>query len=79
MTDDEILLAAERIRRRRKNEARLGSLDNARGLMIRWDNPGAPFGESYTSVAVSADDVREIVQRVLGAAIAADASRKPVA
>ncbi len=72
MSDDNILSEAAKIKRRRLNEARLASLDKATGVMIRWGNPGAPFGESYTSIDVSADDVRELVQAEFVARIMAD-------
>ena len=74
MTDDEILAAAERIKRRRLNEKRLASLPSARQVMIRWDNPGAPFHEAYTSIEVEPADVQDIVNRTLAARIAADAT-----
>ena len=63
MTDDEILLAAKRITARRAQQARLDALENGVGLMIRWDVLGAaPGASSYTSVPVTADEVREIVR-----------------
>ena len=74
MTDDQIIAAAARIKRRRLNEKRLASLSVCRGLMIRWDNPGAPFGEAYTSIEVATADVHEIVTQNLSALIAADAT-----
>ena len=74
MTDDQILAAAEGIKRRRLNEKRLASLASARNIMIRWDNPGAPFGEAYTSIQVEPADVSEIVERELSARIATDAT-----
>ena len=74
MTDDKILAAAERIKRRRLNEKRLASLSSARQGMIRWDNPGAPFHETYTAIEVEPADVRDIVNRTLAARIAADAT-----
>ncbi|MEL7299390.1 MAG: hypothetical protein AAFM92_03310 [Pseudomonadota bacterium] len=73
MTDEEILAAARRIRARRKDEARLASFGECRGLMIRWDVPGAPFGESYVSVEVTADEVRDVVEKKLRQRIAANA------
>lgn len=63
MTDDEILLAAKRITARRAQQARLDALEDGSGLLIRWDVPGATPGlTSYTSVSVTADEVREIVR-----------------
>jgi len=63
MTDDEILLAAKRITARRAQQARLDALENGVGLMIRWDVLGSAHGlTSYTSVPVTADEVREIVR-----------------
>ena len=74
MQDDDILRVAERIKRRRKNEARMASLETATGVMIRWDVPGAPFSESYVSIAVTADEIREIVVAKLAALIQQDAA-----
>ena len=63
MTDDEILLAAKRITARRRQQARLDALENGAGLMIRWDVLRSDNGlTSYTSVPVTADEVREIVR-----------------
>jgi len=61
MTDDQILAAAERIKARRLNEKRLESFNTKEEVMIRWDNIGTQFGESYTSVGTMTDAVREIV------------------
>lgn len=75
MTDDEIIAAAERIKRRWQNEKRLASLDANSGVMIRWDVPGAKPGEgTYTSVEVTADEVRDIVEAKLRPLIEADAT-----
>ena len=76
MTDNEILAAAEWIKRRRLDQKRLDSLPSARQVTIRWDNPEAPFCEAYTSIEVKPSDVQEIVKRILTARIAADASTK---
>ena len=61
MTDDEILAAAERIKARRLNEKRLDSFMDAKKVMIRWDIPGAPFGESYTGITVDGSEVIDVV------------------
>ena len=62
MTDDEILAAACKIKARRLDENRLKSFQEKDVVMIRWDNLGAKFGESYTSIAVPAKDVAALVE-----------------
>lgn len=61
MSDDDILKEAERIKLRRLNQARLDSFFAKDKVMIRWDNPGAKFGESYTSIEVDMNLVGDIV------------------
>lgn len=75
MTDEEILEAAERIKRRRGNERRLDALSANSGVMIRWNIPGSRPGQaSYTSVDVTADEVRSIVESKIRPLIEADQS-----
>jgi hypothetical protein len=62
MTDDEILAAADRIRARRRNADRLQSFKDTQQVMIRWDVPRAPFGESYVGISVNSALVAEIVE-----------------
>ena len=61
MTDDEILAAAVRIKAKRLNKARLATFLTKNEVMIRWDNPGASFGEAYTSIIVPADEIQGLV------------------
>jgi len=62
MTDDDILAAAEVIKKRRLNEARLASFELKEDVMIRWDNIGARSIESYTSITIPALLVAGIVR-----------------
>ncbi len=66
MTDDQILAEAEKIMKKRLQAARLAGFFKKDTVMIRWDNPGAPFGESYSSVTVAAEDVADVVSKALG-------------
>lgn len=59
MPDDEILRRAELIKARRRNEARLSAFRAKDTVMVRWDNPGAAFGESYTSVTLPRSAINE--------------------
>lgn len=62
MTDDQILAAAERIKARRLNKARLDSFQTKATVTIRWDNIGAKFGESYSGIMVDRELVEAVVQ-----------------
>lgn len=67
MTDDEILAAADRIRARRRNDARFGAFMEKDEVMVRWDLPHkAVPGESYTSVMVPREAVQELVRERMG-------------
>jgi hypothetical protein len=63
MTEDDILAAADSIRARRLNEKRLQSFVERETVMIRWDVPGAKFGESYVSVLVPRKAVDAVVRK----------------
>lgn len=72
VSDDQIITEAERIKLNARERARLNAFETSRGLMIRWDNgSGNAAGENYTSIAVTHDDVREIVRRKLTESIEA--------
>lgn len=61
MTDDEVLAEAARIRARRLNQARLASFEAQSTVLIRWNVPGSPFGESYCGIEVPAAAVADVV------------------
>ena len=69
MTDDEILTTAKKIKARYLDENRLKSFQEKDVVMIRWDNLGAKFGESYTSITVPAKDVAALIEAYFAARI----------
>jgi hypothetical protein len=66
MTDDEILRAAETIKKKRLQASRLRSFFSQNKVMIRWQNYDTSVGESYTSVMVDSSDVADLVAAQLG-------------
>lgn len=70
MTEDQILAEAQRITARRLNEKRLLSFHDRDTVTIRWDVPGAPFGESYTGIRVPRSMVEDVVAAHFGPLVA---------
>lgn len=67
MTDDEILAAADRIRARRRNDARFGAFMLKDEVMVRWDVPHkAGLSESYASVMVPRQAIQDLVRERMG-------------
>jgi hypothetical protein len=68
MTDDEILAAADRIRARRRNDARFGAFMLKDEVMVRWEVPHkAGLNESYAAVMIPREAVQDLVRERIGA------------
>ena len=65
ITEDWVLRAADMIRTKTKAKNKMASLDEAKSVMIRWDMSHSKYGESYASIEVTADDIRDIVHAKL--------------
>ncbi len=59
---DAVLSLAARIQGERAKESKFQSLDDASTVMIRWDVPYSKYKQSYYSVNVSIDDVKELIE-----------------
>ena len=59
---DEVLKLAIRIKSNRERERKFQSLEDSRTLMIRWDVTYSKYGNSYFSVSVELDEVKELVK-----------------
>lgn len=67
VTDDEILKAADKIRARRRNDARFKAFMAADEVMVRWTLPNnAVAGESYTSVMIERAAIQDLVRAQMG-------------
>lgn len=60
--DDLIVKEAANIKTRRLNAQRLASFEQKETVMIRWDNVGTKFGESYTGIEVPKEVVEDVVR-----------------
>lgn len=59
---DEVLELANQIRVEREKESKFQSLSDANVVMIRWDVPYTNYKQSYFSVRVAVDEVKELVK-----------------
>jgi len=67
VTDDEILAAADRIRARRRNDARFEAFMAKDEVMVRWDLPNRSVpGESYASVMIPREAIQNLVRERMG-------------
>lgn len=71
LKDDEILSLADKIKRRHMNERRKAQALAKTSLMIRWDNSSSK-DESYSSIDVPTELLKEIIEAHFDALIKAD-------
>jgi len=59
---DDVLSLASKIQSERAKSDKFKSLSDARTVMIRWDVPYGKYKQSYHSIFVDVDEVRELVE-----------------